>query len=110
MYNCVLEIIRFIRFIRILFDAIYVLNVRLFDDSSLLRKCRWTEVNCRGAELGVYDQSVSFSSVSNPYGNPEIQTFSRIFKSFIVSSVDVYFIIYSIYSIHNFVKHYVQVP
>ena len=61
------------------------------------KKCRWTEMNCGGAELGSYDQSMSFNVWFNPSGykvfNFKIQRFSCFFRSFLVSSVVVCFLI-----------------
>ena len=48
-------------FIRILFDATYRNErqiwtfLKLVGNSNLLKKCRWIEMNCGGAELGIYN-------------------------------------------------------
>ena len=57
-------------------------------------------MNWEGAEIGVYDQSISLSSWFNLSGNKvfrfKIQILSY-FQEFLVSSVDVCFLIYSIH-------------
>ena len=66
----------------------------------LLKKCHWTEMNCRGAKLGRYDQSVSFNSSVNPLRNKffsfKIQKFSRFFRVFFPLELSFAFLICSI--------------
>ena len=88
---------------RILFDVMYCVKRQMSKffkfavDSSLIKKCRWTEMNCGGAELGSYDQSMSFNVWFNPSGYKvfsfKIQRFSCFFRSFLVSSIVVCFLI-----------------
>ena len=77
----------------ILFDAMYFVErqiwkfLKFFGDCSQLKKYYWTKINCVGAELGSYDQLMSFNSWFNTSGfkvfSFKNQTFSRFFRSFL---------------------------